>query len=314
MVGFEIREVHLSSLISDKVAIMNPPEWLVDGVITRNSLVVLFGEPSSYKSFIALSLACHIAMEKQKTWCGKGVGTGPVLYVALEGSGGMRKRIRACFKHYEVDSMGNLWFWNEGEVNFFTKDGTMLLEDDIQNVGAHLVIIDTLSLASLGADENKNDQMAKVFDRARKLTEYGCTVLFVHHTTKDGVNYRGASAILGTADTMIEAKRVGDSVILHCKKQKDDDEFQDITLQAEPIDESLVMIQSGEVMAERMTPAYKKIWDTLKILKTANAEMLMEETKLSAGSVSNGVNWMVKTGKASKRKEGRKDWIDLRSS
>lgn len=68
-----------------------PAEWLIDGVLLGASFAVLFGEPGSFKTFLALDWALSIAAGRD--WCGRVTKKAMVVYVAAEGVGGIKKRL-----------------------------------------------------------------------------------------------------------------------------------------------------------------------------------------------------------------------------
>nr|WP_282553778.1 AAA family ATPase [Providencia sp. 1701091] len=51
--------------------------------ITENSLCSIYGPSGSYKSFLAISWACHIATGIE--WSGNRVNPGVVIYIVGEG-------------------------------------------------------------------------------------------------------------------------------------------------------------------------------------------------------------------------------------
>jgi len=65
-----------------------------------------------------------------------------------------------------------------------------------------LVVIDTLSRCSGGADENSNTEMARVIAAADQVQQrFHCTVLIVHHAGKDRERGpRGASSLIGNTE------------------------------------------------------------------------------------------------------------------
>src|SRR5690349_20858568 len=85
----------------DQLFELPEPEWLVDRMLTTNSLAVLFG-PGSAKSFAAVGIALSIATGHQ--WASKPVKKGRVIYVVGEGVGGIKKRVAAWKKHHGVTS------------------------------------------------------------------------------------------------------------------------------------------------------------------------------------------------------------------
>jgi hypothetical protein len=71
-----------------------PPQWIVKGLIEEDSIVILYGQSGTRKSFFAIDWACCIAtgtklhgMEIKKP--------GPVVYIAAEGRGGIARRLGA---------------------------------------------------------------------------------------------------------------------------------------------------------------------------------------------------------------------------
>lgn len=63
------------------------PEFLVDGLIETDGLGLIFGDPGSAKSFMAVDLALCVASGAD--FHGKGVKKGPVLFIAGEGHNGL---------------------------------------------------------------------------------------------------------------------------------------------------------------------------------------------------------------------------------
>ena len=77
------------------------PGWLNDGRIPRGATAQLFGESGTLKSFVAVDLACHIALGLE--WHGKSSQQGNVVYVCAEGVHGMKHRVAAWKKYAGVD-------------------------------------------------------------------------------------------------------------------------------------------------------------------------------------------------------------------
>src|SRR5690606_20739109 len=66
-----------------------------------------------------------------------------------------------------------------------------------------LVVVDTMNKNMAGA-ENDQEVMTNYFAEADKLKHYfGCAIMIIHHTGKDGMNYRGSSVIGGAVDFMV---------------------------------------------------------------------------------------------------------------
>src|SRR5882724_10245738 len=83
-------------LTAQQIITQPPPTWLIDGLITADSLAVLYGSPGAGKSFVAQEWALSVAAGRQSL--GRAVRQGDVAYVYAEGGGGMPLRLRAWQK------------------------------------------------------------------------------------------------------------------------------------------------------------------------------------------------------------------------
>src|SRR5207253_752097 len=72
---------------------LQPPAWLVDGIMPRGGLAVLYGPPGIGKSFLAQDWALSVGAGLE--WLGRSIHMGPVVYVAAEGTAGLPNRVRA---------------------------------------------------------------------------------------------------------------------------------------------------------------------------------------------------------------------------
>ena len=68
------------------------PTWLIDELITDHGLTIVYGDPGSYKSFIALDASLRLAFGMD--WHGTKTKRCGVLYIAGEGSRGLGKRVK----------------------------------------------------------------------------------------------------------------------------------------------------------------------------------------------------------------------------
>lgn len=201
-----------------------PPEWLVAGLIPEKSLVVPFGPPKSGKTFIVLSWCLHVAAGKE--WFGHAVKQGAVVYIAGEGTGGLSLRLRAMRQAYGIDIDASLWIIPRA-VNFRLETEVdnlvTLIRATVGAVPVQLVVIDTLSRAMPGADENSAQEVGLVIagcDRVRDIL--GCSTVPIHHSGKDAAKgARGTSALRGAWDTALEIVAMGKRTIMTVVDQKE---------------------------------------------------------------------------------------------
>lgn len=195
-----------------------PPEWLIEGLLTRDSASWLIAAPASYKSFVALDWAGHVA--EGRTWMGRDVSAGRVVYVVAEGVGGMGPRIRAW--EQRNGPMSHRVLFLPMPIQIAREDHWSALVEACRRLEPALVILDTQARVTVGIDENDNSAMGEVveaIERLRRAT--GACVLTVHHIGRSGQHARGASAIDGAQDTELRLTRTADQrVVLEIDKSK----------------------------------------------------------------------------------------------
>ena len=164
-------------------------------------------------------------------WRGFKVRPGTVLYVAAEGGGGLAERLAAFRIHHELETAEGVPFYvipepidlcrSTADADLLLKRITELPPEDPPLV---LIVVDTLSRAMAGGNENSPDDMGKFvanLDRIR-LTARAHT-LVIHHSGKDDTRgARGHSLLRAAADTEIEVtKTETGEVTMSVAKQRD---------------------------------------------------------------------------------------------
>lgn len=69
---------------------MKSQKWLIDGILPADSHVLLFGQPATFKSFIAMDWAAAIA--SGQTWQGRETKKAVAIYLAAEGGNAVHLR------------------------------------------------------------------------------------------------------------------------------------------------------------------------------------------------------------------------------
>ncbi|WP_226663262.1 AAA family ATPase [Microbulbifer aggregans] len=206
--------------------------YLIKNYIQANSLCVIYGAEASYKSFLALCWAVHIALGRE--WNRHRVNQAPVLYIAGEGGVGIPRRIKALADRYNDGRHIKELYRLDYAVPF--ADSAMVGElihrikgissDYKQKFG--LVVIDTLARC-FGGDENSSqdmNQFVTACDRIRSETQ--ATVLLIHHSgRKDKNRARGSSVLGAAADSEFRVERESSDtpvLLLTGTKSKDEKE------------------------------------------------------------------------------------------
>lgn len=230
----------LSLLITDEdMERRPPPEYLIDGMLVRDSLGAIYGASGSGKTFVALSWALSVATGSW--WQGRRVVKGPVLFVAAEGSGGLGARIAAWKAHNRFQGDAGLMVLPE-PVCIMDPLTARVVGEACLVKGAVLVVIDTVARSMPGGDENTAKDIGRLVDGADAIRRRsGACVLFVHHTGKDqSAGMRGNSALHAAVATVIECKGGDSHLVLEGAKQKDDLPFPPIHLGLFPVGASCV--------------------------------------------------------------------------
>lgn len=199
-----------------------PPTWLIKGLLPKADLAVLFGESGSGKSFLALDLAVDVALGTP--WRGKRTKRGRVVYIAAEGVGGFRNRLKAL-------AMQRGLALDEIPVGVIPDAPDMLARADALDVakaivaagGADLVVVDTWARVTSGANENSGEDMGRALNHCKGIhTATGALVLLVHHSGKDASKgARGWSGLRAAADVELEVLRNDNARSVTVTKQKD---------------------------------------------------------------------------------------------
>jgi hypothetical protein len=208
----------LTALLLGDIARLVEPHDFIEGLLGDGQLSVFFGDANVGKSFIALDLALHVALGWP--WHGRQVDRGLVIYIAGEGAGGMKRRIDAFRARYGIEETAKAAFaLIPGTVNFRDPSSIKELIATVREVARRLdipvrwIIVDTLSRAMAGGNENDSEDMGALVRGADQLRlATAAHVTFVHHTGKDGTKgARGHSLLRAAIDTEIEVWRNEDA-------------------------------------------------------------------------------------------------------
>lgn len=194
--------------------------WLVDGLIERGNLGLIFGNSASGKSLLVQDL-CH-CIATGRDFKGKPTQQGNVVYIAGEGFSGLQKRFAALAAHYGEQAQ-NLYL-SEQPAAFMDIASASDVADAINEIGgAALVVIDTLHRNFGGGDENSaKDFAAFLANIDNFLKPTGAAILIIHHSGHDSKERsRGSSAIRSAMDIEYQVTKDGDFVTLKNTKMKD---------------------------------------------------------------------------------------------
>ncbi|NNF68391.1 MAG: AAA family ATPase [Acidimicrobiia bacterium] len=209
-----------SILSAREILELDPPDWIIDDIIEKDSLAVLYGASGSGKSWLAIDWALSIASGRD--FFSHSTSRGKVLYCIGEGAAGIPQRQMAWLDHrgLELDDIEGM-FWLNGSENLM-DDGTFrALLKEVGERSPDLIVIDTLARYTL-MDENNASDMQRFVDRLDDLRRVtGACVLVVHHSGKEVERgARGSTALRASVDTELGLSEDEGTITLKATKQK----------------------------------------------------------------------------------------------
>ncbi len=259
--------------------------WRVLRVIPARGLVVLWGASGSGKTFAALDMAGAIV--RGLPWAGRRTKRGAVAYIAAEGH--MRDRIDAYLRHNGLTA-GDLAGLRvlDSAVDLLDPSADIqplliaLHEVAAETDGIAVVIVDTLNRVMPGGDENASEDMGLVIAAAKLIErEFGCAVVFIHHSGKDeSKGSRGHSSLKAATDAEVSVKRDGDVRTVTAEKVRDGADGEMLmTFRLHPVDLGAMReVDPGADADERRTSCVVEPIEALAAARTAPEAVRLSDT------------------------------------
>lgn len=225
----------------DDLESMPPPAWLVHEIISEDGLTIIYGEPGSGKSFIALDMALRLALGTD--WHGVKTQRVGVLYIAGEGARGIGKRITGWKLKHRLDILDAPFVVLPMAVQVLDPTDRAKLIRTIEEAkrlllfDVVLIVLDTVSRSIAGADENGQDTMTGFVQACDEIKRAaGGALIGIHHSGKDRERgMRGSSVLLGAVDASLRVTKSDKLVSVEVEKQKDAEEGAPVYLELEKV-------------------------------------------------------------------------------
>lgn len=194
-------------------------KYILQDMIYPHSINFLCGDGGSKKTYSSLTQAIAIAYGKE--FLGYKTTIAKVLYINKEMyKNDFRKRVREIKNGFGIDFIN-------GNINFIHFPNMNLTKtEDINDfmVLAHqydVIYLDALSDFIPGIDENSSRELSLFFDRINPIKDItSCAIVVIHHTTKDGKQYRGSSEIKNKSDSMLVINSKIDEDVVNFRTEK----------------------------------------------------------------------------------------------
>jgi hypothetical protein len=309
-----------------------PKTWLIDQILGAGDLGMLYGPPGSGKTFIVVDLI--LAGCLGVTFANRFAVDRPlnIAYCAGEGLSGLPARFRAAAAYYGVSDLPNFTFYDAVPQLYSAPAVEPLLPtlyhfvqewQARQQAGEaqplDLLIIDPLSSATVGADENSSKDTGRIIQLLRTTSQtLGAAVLLVHHSNKQGTGERGSSALRGAMDCMLCVKREDKKFLLTCEKLKDGERWPEQMFALTAEDDSMRVLWDEPGRPWQEDSQTRKVLDLLKQSPGRHFESqhVAQALSLSDGAASNHLARLHKKGEITrvkanedKRKSNRNPWL-----
>jgi len=239
---FDMRqEAPLRLLSYDDMQELQEPEWLIEGVIAERTSALLFGKSNSFKSFLAVDMACSVATNRR--WHGQRVspawqeeGDNPnllfdVLYVATEGHIGVaKKRIPGWMDAHGIPHE------DRAGIHLYPQEIALDVDKDVDALinslpyftpsNFSLIVLDIFGDTMMGPETSDETARAWVRNINRIMRESGAAVLTVAHTGwADETRARMHTHFWGSFDSRMKAEGDKDALttVLRIDRHKDAD-------------------------------------------------------------------------------------------
>jgi hypothetical protein len=229
---------NLNSCSLSELADQSEKEWLVRGILGAGEASAVYGVPGCGKSVLVEDMALHVALGWP--WHGREVRRGAVMYVALERKQLVIRRAIAFRERHQVADapfaiVGGMYdLRNPASVAELLLAADQIMEETGEELT--LIVIDTISRALCGGDENSpKDMGAIVATTSRLQTETKAHVLWVHHMPQDAERLRGHGALLGAMDTTVHVEKLGEVRTATVVKANDSEEGEQVAFKLEGV-------------------------------------------------------------------------------
>ncbi|MDD5214865.1 MAG: AAA family ATPase [Methylococcales bacterium] len=225
--------------------------WLIDGLIEKSDLGLIFGASGSGKSFVVLDMAYCIAAGIP--YHGRKTKKTGVLYACGEGHSGLQKRIKSNHIDKGCAELPNIHITTVPAA-FIDENSAIAIQNTIKAIGnIGVVFIDTFHRNLGNGDENSAKDIAKFLQNIDLyLRSSGVAVVVVHHSGNDSNGRsRGSSSIRAAMDVEYEVKKDADTetITITNTKMKNFEQPKPFSFKFKPVAESVVLEPTDYVKA-----------------------------------------------------------------
>lgn len=228
------------------------PNWLIENLIEKYDLGLIFGSSGGGKSFITLEMCYCVA--SGLPFHGKATKKGTVLYVCGEGHSGIQKRFNALHQTHNGIIENSLHLTTVPAAFMDAENAKTVRERMDLLGGVNLVVIDTFHRNMGNGDENSAKDFAVFLQNIdRYIKTSGAAVIIVHHSGNDSAGRsRGSSSIRAAMDVEYQVvKDVDDIVTMTNTKMKNFEPPKPMAFKFQKVAQSVVLELTEIVESQR---------------------------------------------------------------
>jgi hypothetical protein len=190
--------------------------WLVDGLIARDEIVLIAAPQKSYKTWLTIALCRSLATRTpflRSDWVG--AERYRVLFIEEEGN-----RIKLAQRFRAADFRGDVTIRHKQGTDLTSGVFAETLIEDIRQGAYDVLILDPLQRMAPGLNENDSGEMGRFWDNIHRISREcpGLTIVILHHFNKGQhlgwLGVRGSSRTAGEADVGFFLEKTDDGVNL----------------------------------------------------------------------------------------------------
>lgn len=211
-------------------------KWRIEQLLPETGIAAIYAESQKFKTFILLDMVLRIAAGLP--WGERETLQGPVLYIAAEGAGGIKKRIEGWLQEHPEVNKDIPFYLQTLSPNLGGKESNkevLRLIKDIEEQGLRptVICVDTLAQTLGGGDESGIGMMTLVANVTALAQHFEALIVLVHHVgLKDVERLRGSSSLIGALDASLFVSKDENTrnSTLKVKKAKDEEGEQEMSI------------------------------------------------------------------------------------
>lgn len=273
-------------LSEDDVLALPRLQYSVDPFVPRGMITTAFGQPGSFKTFMAQDMGNCIRADIP--WHGHAVSPGAVLMLEAEGVEQLQGRIVAWHEHHNSPAMRPFRVLDE-PLDLSSPEGAAALVRTVRGMETlvgervELIIVDPAALYMAGSEnEDGNKDLARGLNIVAKYLGVGAIVIM--HTNAGGERARGTDHFRMLSGSHVRVERTEDGNVAVVQEKVKNTDPRAVVVRPVPVGSSLAF-ETVEQMSAAAYSARKTSseWTSKASTKVSEARAIRQHKLTEAG-------------------------------